>query len=272
MSKPSSDPRVIPWPSATGGEDCPGSSRHYSASFRPAPHLTNDQIHVWTLRDCPGDIAAYASLLSRDELDRASRFRFPHLFDRFVADHGRLRLLLGAYLEADPRSLEFSVNPYGKPRVESPRCHLSFNMSHSTMVTMVAVCLNSEVGIDVEAIRPIAEWGAIASSHFSAEENEALSAEPEALRPEAFFRCWTRKEAFIKAKGLGLSLPLNSFSVTVSAEAAPGLLHCDWDPQESSRWSLTDLEPEPGYIGSLAIERKGWSAMHFAWPESEVNA
>jgi 4'-phosphopantetheinyl transferase len=269
MQKQGSSPQILSWPIKNGpAKNEP--TRQYVASFRPAPHLTTDQIHIWTLRDFPGDTAGYASLLSRDEMDRASRFRFPHLYDRYVADHARLRLLLGAYLEADPRSLGFATNEYGKPRIDTPHCRLRFNMSHSTSVTMVALCLNAEVGIDVEAIRPVAEWAAIASSHFSGEENDALNAEPEEARSTAFFRCWTRKEAFIKAKGMGLSLPLNSFSVTVSADTPAALLSCNWDPQESARWTLTHLDPEPGYVGSLAVERKNWSSAYFAWPESET--
>ncbi|MBT9330250.1 4'-phosphopantetheinyl transferase family protein [Paracidobacterium acidisoli] len=270
MSKPDSSFHVLSWPKTLAGEGHEAASRQHAASFRPAPHLAADQVHVWTLKDYPADIAACASLLSREELDRASRFRFPHLFDRFVADHGRLRLLLGAYLETDPRSLVFAVNAFGKPRLEKPHCHLRFNMSHSLAVTMVAVCLDAEIGIDVEAVRPVTEWVSIASSHFSAIENEALAALPEEESIPAFFRCWTRKESFIKAKGTGLSLPLHSFSVSTAPGAPPALLHCDWDTHEGPRWSLSHLEPEPGYVGSLALERKGWSTLYFAWPESEV--
>lgn len=250
-----------------GAGNVRSSSPRYPASFAPAPRLHANEVHVWALRDCPVDIAEYTSLLSREELDRASRFRFPHLFDRFAADHGRLRLLLAAYLETSPRAISFAENSHGKPRLQEPSCRLRFNMSHTEGLTMVALCLDAELGVDVEAVRPVENRELIASMHFSQQENEALQAEPEAERTAAFFRCWTRKEAFIKANGAGLSIPLDTFAVTVSAAEKAALLYCVWDARESSRWSLTHLEPAPGYIGALAIEGRQWAISHFGWPQ-----
>jgi len=188
------------------------------------------------------------------------------LFERFVADHGSLRLLLSAYLETDPRKLSLVTNRYGKPRLESESCRLRFNMSHSGELTMIAVCLDAEIGIDVEAVRPIPEWADIAVSQFSTGENQSIHAEAPAHRMEAFFRCWTRKEALIKAVGMGLSVPLDSFTVSTSLAQPPALLHCSWDTDAISRWSLMHLEPAPGYVGAVAVENSGWAALHFAWP------
>lgn len=238
-------------------------------SFRPAPHLAAGEAHVWTLWQRPRPLAGYISLLSRDEMDRANRFHTPQLFDRFVADHGALRLLLSAYLETDPRKLSFATNKYGKPRLENPFCRLRFNMSHSGEITMIAVCLDAEIGIDVEVVRRIEEWEEIAASHFSKRENETLNAELPEQRMEAFFRCWTRKEALIKAIGMGLSIPLDSFTVTTSLSEPAALLDCTWDGIEASRWSLLHLEPGTGHVGALAIEHQGWSTQHFTWPDGE---
>ncbi len=246
-----------------------GSSHsvRYPAPFTPSPRLRTGEVHVWTLRDCPVDIAEYTSLLSRDEINRASRFHFPHLFDRFAADHGRLRLLLGAYLETSPREIVFAENSHGKPRLQEPSCRLCFNMSHTAGLTMVALCLDAEVGIDVEAVRPIEDRDSIAAMHFSEYEQAALAAEPEHEKTAAFFRCWTRKEAFIKANGAGLSIPLDTFAVSLSAHEEASLLYCTWDVRESSRWKLTHLDPAPGYIGALVIEGCGWTTSHFGWPQ-----
>jgi 4'-phosphopantetheinyl transferase len=236
------------------------------ASFRPAPELNDGHIHLWTISKGTRTVSDYVPLLSRHELNRASGMRSQQLFDRFVADHGALRLLLSAYLETDPRTLQIDVNKYGKPHIDIPHCRLRFNMSHSGEITMIAVCLDAEVGVDVEAVRPIAEWEEIAASHFSSQENESLRAEGSRTRVYAFFRCWTRKEAFIKAIGMGLSLPLDSFTVTTTMTEPPALLHCAWDPEAVLRWSLIHLEPANGHVGAVAVKGTDWSVQHFTWP------
>jgi len=192
--------------------------------------------------------------------------RFPHLFDRFVADHGALRLLLSAYLETDPRSLQLVANMYGKPSLLLPNCRLRFNMSHSGGITVIAVCLGADLGVDVEAIRPLLEWEEIAASHFSPDERESIQNEQPDTQLDAFFRCWTRKEALIKAIGMGLSIPLDSFSVTTSLEEPPRLLRCTWNSEEASRWTLLHLGPAQGYVGALAVERRDWLTSYFEWP------
>lgn len=236
------------------------------ASFRPAPLLSEGQIHIWTIAERPHAASEYLPLLSRAESERAFALRTTKLFDRFVIDHGLLRMLLGAYLEIDPRKLTFATNQYGKPQLENRTCRLRFNMSHSGAITVVALCLDAEVGIDVETIRPIEEWEDIAVSHFSKDENQSLHQDTPAHRMGAFFRCWTRKEAFIKAVGMGLSIPLDSFTVSTSLSEPPALLHCSWDNNATSHWSLMHLEPTIEHVGAVAIENSGWSALHFAWP------
>lgn len=236
------------------------------ATFRPAPALAEGEIHVWTLWPGSQTVSEYIPLLSRSESERAFALRTTQLFNRFVADHGSLRLLLSAYLETDPRKLSFVTNQYGKPHLENNSYRLRFNMSHSGEITMIAVCLDAEIGIDVEAVRSIPEWADIAVSQFSVGENQSIHAEMPAHRIEAFFRCWTRKEAVIKAIGMGLSVPLDSFTVSTSLRQPPALLQCSWGEDARSRWSLMHLEPAIGYVGAVAVENAGWSTLHFAWP------
>jgi 4'-phosphopantetheinyl transferase len=233
--------------------------------------LVANEVHVWALTGEPEEVAECASLLSPAEMERARRFRFPALFERFVADHARLRLLLATYLEFEPQSLEFVENAQGKPRLDLPDCRLRFNMSHTRGLTVIAVCLDAEIGIDVEALRSVEDRDDIASLHFSPLESEALRAQPAEERDAAFLRCWTRKEAYIKARGQGLSLPLDKFAVNLDGKNRAALVQCDWDNQEPSRWMLEHLQPAPGFIGALAIEQGTWSVLHFAWPTGSTS-
>ena len=234
----------------------------------PVPRLNANEVHLWTLTPGAEDVAEYTSLLSPTEVDRARRFRFPALFERFVSDHGRLRLLLAGYLQADPQTLDFVENAQGKPRLSGPDCRLRFNMSHTRGLTMIAVCLDAELGIDVEAMRPVEDRDDIAARNFSPIENRTLQAEPEAERDAAFLRCWTRKEAYVKARGEGLSLPLDGFAVTLAGKDRPALVHCAWDEHEPYRWMVEHLRPMAGYIGALAIEQGSWAILNFTWPSS----
>jgi len=238
----------------------------------PVPRLRSNEVHLWTLTPGSTDIAEYTSVLSAAEVERARSFRFPALFERFVSDHARLRLLLAAYLEADPQTLEFIENAQGKPRLSTPDCRLHFNMSHTRGVTMIAVCLDAELGVDVEALRPVEDRDSIAFHYFSPIENDVLQREAEAERDAAFLRCWTRKEAYIKARGEGLSLPLDKFAVTLAGKDRAALVHCAWDEQEPHRWMLEHLQPLAGYVGALAIEQGRWSLLHFTWPSSNQPA
>jgi 4'-phosphopantetheinyl transferase len=251
-------------------DSVPSSQRKVQVPTRPhpVPILSANEVHLWTLPHGTQEIAEYTSLLNDAEMERARRFRFPALFERFVADHGRLRLLLAAYLDADPQRLEFVFNEQGKPRLSGPDCRLRFNMSHTRGLTMIAVCLDAELGIDVEALRPVEDRDDIAARHFSPIERRSLQAEPEADRDLAFLRCWTRKEAYVKARGEGLSLPLDGFAVTLDGKHRAALVHCSWDEHEPYRWMIEHLQPMPGYIGAIVIEQGAWSMIHFTWPST----
>lgn len=227
--------------------------------------LQEGYVHLWKIVH-PLDAASdQLTLLSEYELERARKMRTVQLHDRFVADHGILRILLGNYLDQSPKDIVFATNEYGKPSILLPDCRLNFNMSHSGALTMIAICLEAEIGLDIEVIRPIPEWEEIALSHFSSQEIASIRTEPSSEQQNAFFRCWTRKEAFIKAVGMGLSIPLHHFSVSTSLSDNAALLHCDWNPEEITRWSLVHLNPGDGYVGALAIDRQFYSIVDFQW-------
>jgi len=233
--------------------------------FPKATSLLEGYVHLWKILHPLGTTSNHLELLSEDEITRARRMRTVQLHDRFVADHGILRILLGNYLNCEPQNIAFTTNQYGKPSILLSDCRLNFNMSHSGELTMIAICLNDEIGLDVEAVRSIPEWEEIALSHFSSQEIASIRTEPFTEQQNAFFRCWTRKEAFIKAVGMGLALPLHHFSVSTSLSDNVALLQCDWNLEEITRWSLMHLHPHPGYVGALAINRPSCSIVDFQW-------
>ena len=239
---------------------------NFSPRENPGFRLEGNEVHIWRLEPEP-TVEHYLELLSADERERAARFRFPHLTHSFVADHGRIRLILGDYAGVDARGLEFVCNEFGKPEVANLSAPLRFNLSHTEGMSMLAVALDTAVGIDIEAVRPMDDWLGVAQSHFSPREIAVLNETEQSDRQNAFFRCWTRKEAFLKAHGRGLSIPLDSFAVSVAAEATPALLECTWGPEETKRWSLMSLDVGTKFAGALAVEGKDWKIRYFDWVE-----
>lgn len=194
-----------------------------------------------------GDLAW--PVLSDDEVDRAGRFRFPHLTAKYVLARAVLRCLLGALVEQRPESLQFEIGPHGKPSLNIAGTRLAFNVSHSGDLAAYAVALECEIGIDVEQVRPVPELLTIAGHYFTEEERAEISASGPASEA-AFFRCWTRKEAYIKAVGGGLSIPLNSFRVPVGPV---GGVH-RWYPEQGGQcWSLAPFEPTAGYVAAVVF-------------------
>jgi 4'-phosphopantetheinyl transferase len=231
--------------------------------------LTSGEVHIWRLEPEPdAALPQYSHLLSLDERDRAARFRFPHLKQHFTADHGRMRMILSAYSGISSEKLGFAVSEFGKPEIANPEAAgLRFNLSHTEGLTLLAICLDADLGVDVEAVRTMDDLELIAESHFSPREIAALRAVDSADRQRAFFRCWTRKEAFLKAHGHGLSIPLDSFAVSIAVEASPALLECRWNSEEIERWSVFSLDFEPDFIAALAIQRGDWRICWFDWDQ-----
>jgi 4'-phosphopantetheinyl transferase len=211
-------------------------------------------VDIWRIKlDLPpGTVKRLESTLSADEAQRAVRFRFEKDRICYTAAHGALRDILSRYLKCETGELRFDTNEYGKPSVRGHT--LEFNLSHSGDVALIGVSKAHKVGVDVERIRSEIEFEGLAKRFFSANEVDELMSVPPEQRAVAFFNCWTRKEAYIKAQGLGLSLPLESFDVSLTPNE-PALLRATRpDAQEAARWVLVCLDIDSDYAGTVAVE------------------
>jgi 4'-phosphopantetheinyl transferase len=227
--------------------------------------IGQNDVEVWCASlDAPDEAGRAERWLSPDERQRAARFRFDQDRQRFILHRGILRALLGRYLAVHPRELAFMSGPNGKPALASPFAArgLRFNLSHSQNLALYAFALDREVGVDVEAIRPLDDVEGIARRYFSRAENAALERIVPVQRSEAFFNCWTRKEAFLKATGEGLDRPLDSFDVSL-APGEPARLLATGEP--TGAWSLHDLAPAPGFRAAVAAAGEDWTIHCWRW-------
>ncbi len=224
------------------------------------PPLADGEVHVWRVPlDQPADhLEVLRRTLAADERQRAERFHFEKDRRHFVAGRGLLRTILGHYLGRDPGSLQFAYNPQGKPMLVGEGGSLCFNLAHSHGLALFAVSRGRELGVDLERIRPEFAGEQVARRFFSPREVAALRSLGGERRHEAFFVCWTRKEAYLKATGKGLSLPLDCFDVSLLPGEPAALLATRHDPSEVGRWSLRALSPALGYAGALVVEGSGW--------------
>lgn len=213
-------------------------------------------VHLWRSDlDLPAPrVEQLEHLLSDDERARANRFHLAVHRARFIIGRGTLRSLLGDYLEIDPRRLSFQLGPSGKPALNRNSETIRFNIAHSHHLALFAFVDGRELGVDLERTRPMEDANSIVSRFFSPREVAEFFKLSESDRPEAFFRCWTRKEAYVKATGEGLSLPLDSFDVTLVPDEPPRLLRVEGRPGEVARWVFHHLEPAEGFLGALAVE------------------
>jgi 4'-phosphopantetheinyl transferase len=215
---------------------------------RPTPDAGT--LHLWHASlDRPA--AGHEGLLSADELERAERFHFARDRRRFVVGRGILRALLGAYLDTAPEAVQLRYGASGKPALaDGP---LRFNLSHSGAVALFAFTTEGEVGVDVEELLPQPDARRLADHFFSPAEVATLRAVPAAALDRGFLECWTRKEAFVKARGDGLSLPLDAFDVTFGPGRRCALVRTAWAPEEAGQWSLVDVsDPAGGYVAAVA--------------------
>jgi len=192
------------------------------------------------------------SWLSSDEAARAARFHFEEHRRAFILGRGVLRALLGGILKMPPGEIQFSYGPKGKPSLADASSPVLFNASNSGNLAVYAVTEGCDIGIDVELLRPIPEMENIAARFFAPAEASELMALPEPDRPQAFFNCWTRKEAYIKAIGDGLSVPLDSFRVTLRPGAGAEMLCLGGSIEAAKGWMLHDFDPAPGFVGAIA--------------------
>ncbi len=224
--------------------------------------LLEDEVHVWraSLEQPEATMQKLRQMLAADELAKAGRFHFEKDHNHFIVAHGLLRTLLGQYLHMHPGQLRFCVNDYGKPALD-PSFHeqpLNFNMSHSHKLALYAFAFHRQIGIDVEYMRADVDFEGVARHSFSPVERSVLHALPVEARKQAFYNCWTRKEAYIKARGMGLSLSLDLFDVSMMSGESAALLTSREDARETGRWRFEELMPGNGYAGALAVEGHGW--------------
>jgi 4'-phosphopantetheinyl transferase len=224
-----------------------------------SPPLKAGNVHVWkavVAGDC-SDVDWIKPCLSADEMSRASRFHHARDRRRYITGRSQLRLLLGHYLERAPEAIRFHYNDFGKPFV-ADSAGLAFNVSHAGDLVLYAFARQTDMGVDIELIRDDFPVEDIAHHYFSPAEVAVLDGLPDRLKHRAFFDCWTRKEAFIKARGKGLSIPLDSFDVSLAPGEAARLLRIRDEAGQPSDWSLFDLRPAPGCAGALAIRGQNW--------------
>jgi 4'-phosphopantetheinyl transferase len=235
-----------------------------SIATLPLP-LPADEVHVWLakLDDYPADNLSV--MLAADELARAARFHFDKDRNHFIVARALLRKLLAAYLDIGAGELQISYAEKGKPSVEeSRRGSLKFNVAHSHGLAIYGFSWNREVGIDLEFVREDLADEKIAERFFSQSEIQSLRELPAELRNQAFFDCWTRKEAYIKARGEGLSIPLDEFDVSLAPGEEAALLRNHKDPGEVTRWWMRSLAVPSGYVGALVAQGHDWRLKTFS--------
>jgi 4'-phosphopantetheinyl transferase len=231
------------------------------------PALGIKELQVWraSLDLAPELLHRIGSALNANEKERARRFLIERARERFIAARGILRQLLGMYLEIDPHKVEMHYGPQGKPSLASSHhSKTCFSVSHSQGMGLFAFANGSAIGVDIEEVKPDFEGMQIASHFFSQDEIAGLAKLPSKLAEAAFFGCWTRKEAYVKARGEGLSIPLRSFTVSF-ADKAQAL-----GEDGEVGWSCYALEPAPGYAGAVVAAGERWRLRCYEWSGAEI--
>lgn len=225
----------------------------------PGPEIGRGEVHVGRLQ--VGEAGRFVdATLSSDELERASAFHFEADRDRYISSRSALRSLLGAYLGIDPRSLRLITDTHGKPLLaDPPQSSLHFNVSHANTLIVIALSGESPIGVDVEEVRTDIPHREMASRFFSSKELRDLDCRPVDEQFDHFFSVWTRKEAYLKGIGIGLSLPPDSFSVTVEGQDPTPVD----DPSRSDRWWTSAIDVAHGFKSALALPRNHWTIRPF---------
>jgi 4'-phosphopantetheinyl transferase len=234
------------------------------------PTLAPGEIHVWraNLDFESASLRALETTLAPAEQSRADRFRFPQDRSAFIATRGILRELLGKYVSRAPAELVFDYGDRGKPSLHaSSDQSIQFNVSRSHDLALLAFAPGQSVGIDVELVRPDFASTEIAQRYFSPQEIDELKSLPPQSLAEGFFLCWTRKEAYVKARGEGMQIPLNSFRVSLTP-GQPARL----ESTDCARWSLHSITPDPRYVGALVVEGKAALIRYWNWNAMDTAA
>ncbi|HUC86075.1 MAG TPA: 4'-phosphopantetheinyl transferase superfamily protein [Candidatus Acidoferrales bacterium] len=224
----------------------------------PVAPLGKKDVHLWTacLDEFTRLLREFKSVLSPQESARASRFKYPRDRDRFVIAKGLLRFLFSLYRDVEPAQHEFTLGPQGKPESVAAQGleRLHFNVSHSDSMVLYAITRATAVGVDIERIRHMDDLDNLAQQFFTAGEAATLRALPAEKRLVAFFNCWTRKEAFLKATGQGIAGGMNTVEVTLAPDESARLLNLGGDTNAARGWILDPLVPAAGYLAALAYQ------------------
>ncbi len=239
---------------------------HWDPATTPIP-LGDDDVHLWKAHIARSQDAVERlwQVLESDEKERAERFRFERDRNAFVVSRGLLRTLTAEYLSCGVEAIDLVQGPYGKPQLAGPVSDLRFNVSHSGDLSVLAFASGAEIGVDVEKTTRDIPFLDIGRRFFARSEMDVMERLPSARIRDAFYACWTRKEAYIKALGLGVTHGLSNFAVSVHPDDAPSLLASDLDPAAPERWEIADFYPDRGYRGALAIQGKGRAVRLFEW-------
>lgn len=246
----------------------PGSAGLANAGGpEPVLRLAPGTIQIWAVDLDPpaGAVQRLGLLLAEDEWARANRFRFERHRRQYVVGRGALRTLVGAYAGLAPRALRFTYGPRGKPFLAPGQGSedLFFNLSNSEELALVGFARGAEIGVDVEYLKPMPDLEQVAERFFSVGERSVLRGLAPELKKEGFFNCWTRKEAYLKAVGEGLAVPLDSFDVTLAPGEPARMIAIEGDAVRAQRWFYRHLRPAADYIGAIAVEGGSWQVEAF---------
>lgn len=216
--------------------------------------LGDNELHLWPVRlnALNSALEVFRKALAIDELERADRYRFSQLRREFTIARGALRHILAWYLATEPRNIRLEYGAKGKPYIAERSCNICFNLAHSNGLAVLGVTRRRDLGVDIEYVRAISDLPQVAQRFFCPEEASELSMIAQQERQRAFFLCWTRKEAYIKAVGHGLALPLSSFRVTLQPNRPARFVHIGHDVSLAQTWTLHDLALCPEYVGAIA--------------------
>jgi 4'-phosphopantetheinyl transferase len=238
-----------------------------SPGLPPMSAPARGEVHVLLvyLREAAGAERGLRCFLSRDEIERAARFQSEGARSRFVLTRAWLRVILARCLDATPERITFSFGGNGKPALAEEWRHreLSFNVSHSEDYALIGLTSGRAIGVDIEQVRPMPDFAEITSGFFSESEMRAIEALPEPDRLRGFFRCWTRKEAFMKATGDGMAIALDGFSVSLDDDAERSIVMADSRLPHGDAWTVTGLSLLPECEAAVAVE--GAAARVSAW-------
>jgi 4'-phosphopantetheinyl transferase len=232
--------------------------------------LSRQDVHIWrAVLDLPSkSVQELEVSLSIYERMKAEHFRFERDRSRFIAARGILRLILASYLSVEPGAIRFCYEKDGKPRLQNAfgKAGIQFNLSHSEGLALYVLTRGHEVGVDVEYMREISEMGQIVEQFFSVRERAFFGGLPTSEKQETFFNWWTRKEAFMKATGEGLSYPLGRFDAIMAEGKSVESLGTLGGAKEGPRWSMWDVRPAEEFAGTVVVEGGGWDVQCWQWP------